>query len=165
MKIAGGLMNRFNKLLAATFLSAAMLMSTVAQAMQVQVYDRMSTRDQADYIGVMIKGAEQVLTDQGRSDLADKVKELFTTREPGDDNTIGMVELELNLAALSKADADNLVRDPNAKPLQVELAMIATLRANGIILPKSFMHVGDNFQPHDPLSPPRTPPPTITPPS
>jgi hypothetical protein len=30
-----------------------------------------------------------------------------------------MVELELNLAAVSKADADNLVKDPNARPLAV----------------------------------------------
>jgi hypothetical protein len=72
----------------------------------------------------------------------------------GDDNTIGMVELEMNIAAVNQADADNLVKDPNARSLAVELAMIATLKANGIILPRNFMQVGNDFEPKDPLSPP-----------
>lgn len=64
------------------------------------------------------------------------------------------MELELNMSVVRQADADNLVKNPNEKPLQVEIAMIATLKNNGIILPKSFIHVGDNFRPKDPLSPP-----------
>jgi hypothetical protein len=140
-------------------LSAATFLSAAAQAMQVQVYERMSANDQADYTGVLIKGAEQVLIGAGRPDQATQVDKLFSTKQPGDDNTIGMVEFELNLAVVIKADADNLVKNPNAKLLPVELAMIATLKNNGIILPKSFIHVGDSFQPKDPLlGPARTPP-------
>jgi hypothetical protein len=105
-------------------------------------------------------GTIQVLTDEARPDQAARVEKLFTTIEPGDEQSLGMAELELNLAAVSKADADNLVKNPNAKPLQVELAMIATLKKNGIILPKSFMHVGAGFQPNGPLSPAPTVPPT-----
>jgi hypothetical protein len=67
-----------------------------------------------------------------------------------------MVELELNMSSVRQADADNLVKNPNAKPLPVEIAMIVTLKKNGIILPKSFIHVGDNFQSKDSLSPPPT---------
>ena len=152
-------MNRFNKFLVATSLSAAMFVTTAAQAMQIQQFNRMSARDQDDYVVLLLKGAEQVLTDAGQSDQAAQVEKLFTTRQPGDDNTTGMVEFELNLAAVSKADADNLVKNPNAKPLQVEIAMIVTLKNNGIILPKSFMHVGDSFQPKYPLSPAPTVPP------
>ena len=100
------------------------------------------------------------MTDEGKPDQAAQVEKLFTTKQPGDENMVGMVEFELNLAAVIKADADNLVKNPNAKPLQVELAMIATLKNNSIILPKSFMHVGDSFQPKDPLSPAPTVPPT-----
>jgi hypothetical protein len=153
-------MNRYNKFLAATFLAVTMLMTNLAQAMQVQVYERMSVNDQADYTSLLVKGTEQVLTDEGRPDQAAQVEKLFTTIEPGDEHSLGMVELELNVAAVIKADADNLVKNPTAKPLQVELAMIGTLKKNGIILPKSFMHVGDSFQPNDPLSPAPTVPPT-----
>ena len=146
-------MNRFRSL-SATVVSVVMLLPGPAQAMEVQVYERMSVNDRADYTGVMVGGAERVLTEAGRADQAAQVEKLFTTVLPGDQHSLGMVELELNLAALDKADADNFVKNPNAKPLPVELAMIVTLKKNGIILPKSFMHVGDNFQPKDSLSPP-----------
>jgi hypothetical protein len=130
-----------------------MLLSGTAQAMPIQVFDRMSARDQDAYIALLLKGAEQVLTDAGGSDQAAQVEKPFTTREPGDENTLGMVELELNLSAVRQTDAGNLVKDPNAKPLPVEFAMIGTLKKNGIILPKSFMHAGDSFQPKDAPSP------------
>jgi hypothetical protein len=148
-------MRRLSRLLCAAFALSGppLLGSAVQAAMPIQVFDRMSEDDQIAYLDVMLLGAEQLLKDEGRPDLVEQIKKLFTTRQSGDDNTIGMVELELNLAAVSKADADNLVKNPNARPLAVELAMIATLKANGIVLPKSFMHVGDNFRPKDLLSP------------
>ena len=137
----------------AIIISASLLFSSAAQAaMPIQVYERLSDSDQGEYLGIMIGGAEEMLAD--RPDLVAQIKKLFTTRMARDDNTIGMVELEMNIAAVNRADADNLVKDPNARPLAVELAMIATLKANGIILPKSFMHVGDNFDTKQPLSPP-----------
>ena len=144
--------------------TALFLVSGAAQAMQIQQFDRMSARDQDDYIVLLLKGASQVLTDAGRPDQAAQVEKLFTTVLPGDQNSVGMAELELNLSAVRVTDADNLVKDPNAKPLPVEFAMLGTLKKNGIILPKSFMHVGDSFQPKDPLSPPPTIAPTPPPP-
>jgi len=137
----------------AIIISASLLFSSAAQAaMPIQVYERLSDSDQGEYLGIMIGGAEELLAD--RPDLVAQIKKLFTTRMARDDNTIGMVELEMNIAAVNRADADNLVKDPNARPLAVELAMIATLKANGIILQKSFIHVGDNFDTKQPLSPP-----------
>lgn len=137
----------------AIIISASLLFSSAAQAaMPIQVYERLSDSDQGEYLGIMIGGAEELLAD--RPDLVAQIKKLFTTRMARDDNTIGMVELEMNIAAVNRADADNLVKDPNARPLAVELAMIATLKANGIILPKSFMHVGDSFDAKDSISPP-----------
>jgi len=130
-----------------------LLAASAAHAMPIQVFDRMSARDQDAYIALLLKGAEQVLTEAGGSDQAAQVKKFFTTREPGDENTLGMVALELNLSAVRQTDAGNLVKDPNAKPLPVEFAMIGTLKKIGIILPKIFMHVGDSFQPKDALSP------------
>src|SRR3954469_21999951 len=124
-------MSRFNASLVAVFLSPAMLFPGLLRAMQVQVYERMSANDQAAYTAdVLVKGAEQVLIDADKADQAAQVERLFTTRLPGDENSVGMVEFELNLAALIKTDADNLVKNPNAKPLQVELAMIVTLEKN-----------------------------------
>ena len=155
-------MNRFNKYLAATFILSALLLTNAAEAMPIQQYDRMSVNDQADYTSLLVGGAEQVLKDSGRPDQAAQVEKLFTTTVPGDQITVGMGELELNMSVVRQADADNLVKNPNAKPMQVEIAMVATLKNNGIILPKSFMHVGDSFQPKDPLSPAPMVPPTPT---
>ena len=146
--------NRFA--IPAVILYAGMLLSGAAQAMDIQVFDRMSDQDQDDYIVLLLKGSEQVLTDAGRADQAAQVEKLFTTVQPGDRNTVGMVELELNLSAVRKTDADNLVKNPNARLMQVEIAMIATLKNNGIVLPRAIMRVGDNFRPKDPLSPPPT---------
>jgi hypothetical protein len=54
-------MNRFNKSLAATFLSAAMLLPGVAPTMQIEQFDKMANDDQAEYVGELIQGAEKVL--------------------------------------------------------------------------------------------------------
>lgn len=147
-------MNRFA--MSAAILSAAILLSSTAQAaMPIQVFDRMSNNDQADYVAnVLVGGAEQVLKDEGRSDQTAQVEKLFTTVLPGDQISVGSGELELNLSVVRQTDADNLVKDANARPVAVEIAVIMTLKNNGIILPKSIMHVGDSFQPKGTLSPP-----------
>jgi len=144
-------MNRFNKYLAAAFLSAAMLLSGAAQAMQIQQFDKMADQDQSDYVVGLINGAEKVLTDEGRPDLATQVEHLFTTKDPGDADVIGMVEFEVNLARVRVVDAKNAAKNPNAPRLEVEHAMILTLKDNGIILPPSFMTVNSGFKPkHSP---------------
>jgi len=91
-------MNRFSKFLVAVFVLAAMLYPSMAQAMEIRQFDRMADQDQSAYIGDLIVGAEKVLTDEGRPDLAAQVKHLFTTKDPGDADVIGMVEFERNLA-------------------------------------------------------------------
>jgi hypothetical protein len=107
-------MNRF--VVSAAILSAAVLFSGVAQAMPIQVFDRMSVNDQADYTGILIKGAEQVLTNEGRPDQAAQVEKLFTTIIAGDKISVGSGELELNMSVVRQTDADNLVKNPNANP-------------------------------------------------
>ncbi len=72
-------MDRF-KLLAATFLSAAMLFSSAAQAMQIQQFDKMAGDDQDEYVAELIIGAQQVLKDAGSTALAEQVHTLFTTK-------------------------------------------------------------------------------------
>jgi hypothetical protein len=73
-------MNGFKKYMAATFLSAAMLLTGSLQAMEIRQFDKMADRDQSDYINVLVDGAEKVLTDEGRPDLAKQVEHLFTTK-------------------------------------------------------------------------------------
>jgi len=94
-----------------------------------------------------VQGAEQVLRDEGRPDLADQVDHLFTTTLPHDAHTIGMVEFERNLAIMGANDAQHAIDHPNDPRLEVEDAMFATLDKNHIPLPDSFFTVASNFKP------------------
>ena len=119
----------------------------VAQAMEIEKFDKMAGPDQGDYIVVLIQGAQKVLIQSGRKDLADKVHKLFTTTIPGDAAPIGSVELESNIARARSADIRRLQKDPRAERLEVEDAMAATLHKNGIELPDSFFTVASGFRP------------------
>jgi len=147
-------MNRINKLLVAAFMSAAMLLPNMVQAMEIRQFDKMANQDQSDYIGDLIIGAEKVLTDEGRPDLAAQVKHLFTTKDPGDADVIGMVEFERNLAIFRLNDAKHAEKIPNDPRLEVEDAMFFTLQKNHIDLPDSFYTVASNFHPKLPPKPP-----------
>ena len=140
-------MNRFNAMLASTFLSATLLAACAAQAMEIQKFDKMASEDKGEYVSLLVGGAERVLKDEGRADLAAKVEQFFTTTEPGDQHTLGMVEFQLNLARAGVTDAKNVARDPQAQRLEVEDAMAVTLKKNGIDLPQSFFTVNSNFRP------------------
>jgi hypothetical protein len=151
-------MNRGSKLLATILLSAVMLCANAAQAMEIRQFDKMANQDQSDYIGDLIVGAEKVLTDEGRSDLAAQVEHLFTTKNPGDADVIGAVEFERNLALARVADAKRAEKDPGAPRVEVEDAMAITLQKNGIELPDSFFTVASNFHPKLPPKPPMVTP-------
>src|SRR5215472_1870920 len=90
------------------------------QAMEIRQFDKMADQDQSDYIGDLIVGAENVLSDAGKPELAEKVKYLFTTKLGNDADTIGMVEFERNLARARVADATRAETDANAPRLHVE---------------------------------------------
>jgi hypothetical protein len=124
-------------------ISAAVLLSDAAQAMEIRQFDKMADRDQADYIGDLIVGAEKVLADTGKPALAERVKQLFTTKHPGDNATMGMIEFERNLAITR---ADN-AHHPQDQPSEVEDVMIITLENNHIALPDSYYDVNTNFRP------------------
>lgn len=65
------------KFLAATFASAAILFANAAKAMQIQQFDKMAAKDQGEFISQLVTGAQKVLKDHGRTDLADQVHKLF----------------------------------------------------------------------------------------
>jgi len=124
-----------------------MLLTSAAQAMQIQQFDKMADQDQADYVVALVNGAEKVLTDEGKPDLAAQVEHLFTTKNPGDADTIGMVEFIRNLALARVADAKRAAQNPNAPRVEVEDAMAVTLQKNHIDLPDSFFAVNKDFKP------------------
>ena len=142
-----------SNLVRALLLLLPMLFSGAAQAMQFQPFDKMAAQDQSRYIGDLIVGAEKVLTDEGRPDLADQVKQLFTTKKPGDADVIGMVEFERNLAILRENDAKNAISHPEDPRLEVEDVMFSTLRKNHIELPDGFFTVTSGFKPQFPMKP------------
>jgi len=49
-------MKRVNTYLAVTFLSAAMLFSSAAQAMEIRQFDKMAIQDQGKYVGLLVSG-------------------------------------------------------------------------------------------------------------
>ena len=143
----------FSKFLGTTSLSAAMFFTSAAQAMEIQQFDKMAQDDRADYVSALIQGAEKVLTDEGRSDMAAKVSHLFTTNAPNGNVSIGMSQFMVTLAVLRVKDAERVAKDPKAQRLEVEDAMALTLQqnGNGIELPDSFFTVASGFKPkHSP---------------
>jgi hypothetical protein len=134
-------------LLVATFLSAAMLFTGSLQAMEIQQFDKMAAQDQHDYLNVLVNGAQRVLIDEGKADLAAKIDKLFTEVLAGDKHSLGLIEFESNLDRARVADVKRVIANPNARRLEVEDAMIVTLRKNGIELPPSFLTIAKDFKP------------------
>jgi len=127
------------------------LATGVAQGMEVQKFDKMAIEDQGDYIQGLLQRAHEILVGEGKDDLAAKMHKLFTEVHQGDEMSIGMLELESNIDRARLIDAERYAKDHNARRLEVEDAMVVTLKKNGIVLPTSFTHVGDNFKPKHPL--------------
>jgi hypothetical protein len=146
-------MNPFRSL-PAMIIFAAMLLSGAAQAMEIRQFDKMADQDQSEYIGNLIVGAENALTDEGKPDLAAQIKTLFTTKQPGDADVMGMVEFERNLALARVADAQRAEQDPKAHRLEVEDAMLVTLQKNKIPMSQDFVRgfraINSNFGPKYP---------------
>jgi hypothetical protein len=151
---AGGFMNHFNKFLVAAFMSAAMLLPNMAQAMDIIQFDLMTTQDQQTFLDSLSRDAQTVLNQEGRSDDATKVFHLFNDIRPGDNLPVGEAELELNLANERVRDAQKHIQNPGAPRVQVEVALAETLSKNGIkITPdfvKALMQLTGTFQPQSP---------------
>ena len=95
-------MNRFNKSLAATFLSAAMVFTSAAQAMDIKDYFKMAHQDQGRFDQSLLTGAEKVLNDEGRADLAAQLDTLFTEVKPGNKLSDAMADYQANLGAANR---------------------------------------------------------------
>ena len=147
-------MNRFDKFLVAAFMSTAMLLPNMAQAMEIIQFDQMASQDRQDFLDSLSKAAETVLEQEGRSADATKVHQLFNEIRPGDNLPVGDAELELNLASARVRDAEKHIQNPAAPRVQVEAALVGTLRKNGVeITPdfvRAFMQLTATFKPKFP---------------
>jgi hypothetical protein len=148
-------LNRFA--IPVVILSVATLLTSAAQAMEIQRYDKMALQDQNDYAIALIFGAQKVLISEGGSDLAAQVQKLFTATPAGDVAALGLTEFESNLDLARVADAKRVTQDPSAHRLEVEDAMLVTLKKNDIPLSedfiKSFRAINRGFQPKLPVKP------------
>jgi hypothetical protein len=88
----------------------------------------MASDDKDEYVAELIVGAQRVLKDAGRPELAAQVRTLFTAVKPGSSVSLGMGEFEMNLARARAADVKRITNDPQARRLEVEDVMIVTLR-------------------------------------
>jgi hypothetical protein len=134
----------------AAFISTVLFLTAAAPAKEIRQFDELDDRDQSDYVGLLVEGAQQVLAEKGQTDLAAKVHALFTEVAAGNEISTGMEEFENNLARARVFDAERAAKDPKARRLEVEDAIAVTLKKNGIVLPPSFFSIATNFHPKFP---------------
>jgi hypothetical protein len=120
-------------------ISIVMLFATTSNAVTFPVFDHMDTYAQAEFIADMVDRTEKALRDDGKPDLALKMEKLFALVEPGDKMSLGLVELESNVARARVADLDRLKKDPKANRVEVEDALFVTLKKNGIEMSRNAM--------------------------
>jgi hypothetical protein len=146
-------MDRFHSL-PAMVISTVMLLSGTAQAMEIRQFDKMAQDDRAEYVSELVSGAEKVLTGQDSADQAKNVENLFTTNAPDGNTSIGMSQFMLDLAKARLADAQRALKDPTAQRLEVEDAMLVTLKKNNIPLSQDFIRdfraINSSFRPKYP---------------
>jgi hypothetical protein len=142
--------NSMKKYLMTTFMSATMLLTSSAQAMDIKDYFKMANQDQGRFDNALFVGAEKVLRDEGRTDLAEKLDKLFTEVKAGNKLSDGMADYEANLGAMVIAEVKREARNPNLPHLQAERAFRDAAQDHGIPLPPAFDTVASNFHPQFP---------------
>jgi hypothetical protein len=147
-------MNEFNRFLVAAFMSAAMLLPNMVQAMDITQFDQMTNQNRQAFLDSLSRDAETVLEQEGRSADAQKVHHLFNDISPGSDLPLGEAELEMNLDNARVRDAKKHAQNPDAPRVQVETALIETLGKNGIEISTDFIQglfqQTGTFQPQSP---------------
>ena len=138
-------MDRFA--LSAAMLFAVAFISSAAQAMDIKDYFKMADQDQGRFDNTLFVGAKQLLTQEGRTDLANQLDHLFTEVKPGNKLSDGMAEYQARLGAMLGAEVNREVRNPNLPHLQAERAFRDAAKDHGISLPAAFDTVAGNFQP------------------
>jgi hypothetical protein len=136
--------------LASTVLSAALLFTGAANAMQIPQYDKMAQSDKEDYRVLLVDGAANALDGHGKHEQSQKLIALFLDK--GDNG--GSIQLAKNLQALRIINKENASNPNNKEPVyEVEHALLLTLKDNGIVIPVSvLLALGKDFKPSSPPS-------------
>ncbi|MGB8590934.1 MAG: hypothetical protein WA755_13605 [Candidatus Acidiferrales bacterium] len=130
-------------------LSAAMLFAPALHATEIRQFDRMAGDDQITFVDKLVDSVEAAC--QNDPALLARVKRFFLAKQPGEQIS-GMGRFSINLSLARIADLQVAEKNPNARRLEVEDVMYATLFKSGIILNKNFRPVAVNFHPQKPLS-------------
>jgi hypothetical protein len=72
----------------------------------------MSDSAKTEFVADMVDRTEQALRDDGKTDLAGKMEQLFVDIAPGDRMSLGIAELERNIARARLADLHGPTRTP-----------------------------------------------------
>ncbi len=111
------------------FLALAMVATaSIADAMLIKDFDRMSADDQARYVTTLLAGSVGYLGAQKRDDMARKVIDHFNAR-----GSSGMREF------LEDLDDIRIAARATGKPYEVEHVMLMTMRRVGVDVPKGIM--------------------------
>ena len=129
-------------ILAAVF-SASLLSAGTASALEIDGYDRLAPADQARFMDGLAKGAAAILTKEGHKDQAAKAQQFFANK----------AALNAALAKERGLDAKRAVEMPDMSRLEVEDAVIDSLKQDGIALPDSFYTVNKDFRARLPVHP------------
>jgi len=143
-------MNRSNKILVATIMLVALFFTSAAQAMDIKDYFKMADQDQGRFDQTLLTGAEKVLIDEGRPDLATQLDRLFTEVKPGNKVSDATADYMARLGAMLGAEVEREVRNSKLPHLQAERAFRDAAKDHGIPLPKAFDAVASNFKPKFP---------------
>jgi len=129
------------------FLSTVLAFSSMAQALQIRDFDRMSDDDQIEFVDQLAQSVQNSV--QGEQYA--RVKRFFMPKQPGE-TISGMGQFEMNLSLARIADLEEAAKNPKARRLEVEDVMYVTMEKNGIILPKSFRPAANNFHAKNPTA-------------
>jgi hypothetical protein len=129
--------NRITAFLLIVFV--ALYLPNLLSAMPYQQFDSMNMLDQAEYIAMMVYTTQAVLRNSGGANYAAQIEQLFGTIKPGGSMSIGLAELEGNIDEIRVQDLKRVIKDPKARRMDVEVALLVTLKNNNIPITQPFV--------------------------
>jgi hypothetical protein len=135
------------KALLALFLATVLVLSGMAQALEIRQFDRMSDDDQIEFVDQLAQSVQ----DSVQGEQYARVKRFFQPKQPGE-TISGMGQFEMNLSLARIADLEAVAKNPKARRLEVEDVMYVTMEKNGIRLPKNFRPAASHFQAKNPTA-------------
>jgi hypothetical protein len=130
---------------------AVLVLCGPAHAMDIKDYFKMADKDQARYDQSLLDSAEKALRNEGRSDVAMQLDDLFTVIKPGDQISDGFNEFLANLEDMLKAEVKREAANPNRPSLQAERAFRDVAQDHGISLPPQYETIAAGFRRQLPL--------------